>query len=182
MTLLVNVASFIGPPKTRITVMMVRFVQAMMRPSLFLFSRTRRRMLSNSRLRLPRGVKGLSNTAHEGSSTPLCPFNLTAGTELASGEKQAKTMVSHLHRQSMPRTRHQAKQLRGRQDEVEDLGKEEQQQGLGKMTKDADHRKSHAGEVAECIADESLGRKPEVFRVFIISQRPQLSWPGIAKA
>ena len=47
-------------------------------------------------------------------------------------------------------------------EEVEDLGDEEEAQGLGEVTEDADDGKDHAGEVAVGVADKDTGRIPVV--------------------
>lgn len=53
---------------------------------------------------------------------------------------------------TMPGTRYQPEKLRTREQEVEYLRDEEQQERLGEVGLDADHRKRHARDVAERIA------------------------------
>ena len=62
----------------------------------------------------------------------------------------------------MTRTRDEAEQLRARQDEVEDLRKEEEQERLGEVRLNADDGESHAGEIAERIAWECACGVPAV--------------------
>lgn len=52
----------------------------------------------------------------------------------------------------MPRAMDQVEQLRTRQEEVEDLGDEKEDERLRKMALNGDCREGHAGEIAECVA------------------------------
>jgi len=61
---------------------------------------------------------------------------------------------------AVPRTRHEAEELRAREKEVENLWEEEQEQSLGKVSLNADDRKGHAGEVTEGIPRESSSWVP----------------------
>lgn len=49
-----------------------------------------------------------------------------------------------------------------RVEEVEDLGHEEEAEGLGEVAEDADDGEDHAGEVAVGVADEDAGGEPVV--------------------
>lgn len=59
-------------------------------------------------------------------------------------------------RQSMSWAVNESKDLRAREQEVEDLGNEEEQDGLREVPKDADHCKRHSCKVAKGITDENL--------------------------
>lgn len=61
----------------------------------------------------------------------------------------------------MPWTGNNSKYLRSTQNEVEDLGDEEQKKGLAEVTEDADHGERHAGEVAQGVSWEDTRWKPE---------------------
>ena len=60
----------------------------------------------------------------------------------------------------MPRTRHQPKELRARQDKVEDLREEEQEERLAEVRLDPDDSECHARDVAEGVAREGAGWVP----------------------
>ena len=64
--------------------------------------------------------------------------------------------------QAVARTGDQAEELRGRVEEVEDLGDEEEEQGFGEVAQDADDGEDHAGEVAVRVPDEDARRVPVV--------------------
>lgn len=57
-------------------------------------------------------------------------------------------------RESMTRTRDEAKELRSRVEEVEDLRKKEEEERFGKMTENSDDRKGHSRKVAKRVTDE----------------------------
>jgi hypothetical protein len=61
---------------------------------------------------------------------------------------------------SMSRARYETEQLRAREDEVEDLWQEKQQQCLGEMGLNTDHRKRHSCDIAEGVTRESPCRIP----------------------
>jgi len=63
---------------------------------------------------------------------------------------------------SVSRARNDAKELRERNSEVEELRDEKQEEGLAEMAKDASHPKGHAGKVCETVANKYLGRIPVV--------------------
>lgn len=65
-------------------------------------------------------------------------------------------------REAVARTRDEEEDLWGRVDEVEDLGDEEQEKGLGEVAKDADDCEDHSGEVAVRVPYEDAGRVPIV--------------------
>ena len=60
-------------------------------------------------------------------------------------------------REAVARTRDEAEELRGGVGEVEELGDEEEQQGLGEVAEDANDGEDHAREVAVGVADEDPG-------------------------
>jgi hypothetical protein len=60
----------------------------------------------------------------------------------------------------MSRTGHETEQLGYAQYEVEDLGDEEQEQSLGKMTLDRDDRKSHPGKIAKGVPNKDSSGEP----------------------
>ena len=60
----------------------------------------------------------------------------------------------------MSRTGHETEQLGYAQYEVEDLGDEEQEQGLGKVTLDRDDREGHPREVAEGVPNKGSSGEP----------------------
>ena len=60
----------------------------------------------------------------------------------------------------MPRTWHQPKELRAREDEVEDLREEEQEERLAEVRLDPDDGERHARDVAEGVAGEGAGWVP----------------------
>jgi len=62
----------------------------------------------------------------------------------------------------MSRTVDDPEQLRGGVEEVEDLGDEQQQEGLGEMPQDSDDGEDHAREVAVGVAHEDLRGVPVV--------------------
>lgn len=57
----------------------------------------------------------------------------------------------------MPRTRHELEELREGDEEIRNLGEEEEAEGFGEVPVHSNYGKSHAGEIAEGIADEGLG-------------------------
>lgn len=60
----------------------------------------------------------------------------------------------------MSRTRHETEQLGYAQYEVKDLGDEEQEQGLGKVSLDRDDCKRHPREVAKGVPNEGSSGEP----------------------
>lgn len=54
----------------------------------------------------------------------------------------------------MPWTIHEPKNLRRRQNKVEDLRHKEEEQRLGEVSEDADDGERHASEIAEGVADK----------------------------
>ena len=60
----------------------------------------------------------------------------------------------------MPGARDDPEELRDGVEEVEYLGKEEQQESLAEVTKDADHSKRHASKVAVCVTYKHCRRIP----------------------
>lgn len=54
----------------------------------------------------------------------------------------------------------QMEELRTREEEIEDLGQEEEKHGLGEVALNGHRRKCHAGEVAEGVARERSRRVP----------------------
>jgi hypothetical protein len=65
-----------------------------------------------------------------------------------------RTLLAGSLWQPMSRACNETEELRARQDEVEDLGDEEEQERLGEVGDDGDTGKGHAGEVAERVARE----------------------------
>jgi len=68
-------------------------------------------------------------------------------------------------------TRHEAKELRHGEDEVEDLWYEEEQHGLAEVAEDCDHGKRHPGEVTERVADEHsrwIPNNSNIIRVYVV--------------
>ena len=59
-------------------------------------------------------------------------------------------------------TRHEAKQLRGRVDKVEDLREQQQHERLAEVPENTNDDKDHAGKVAVRVADEHARRVPVV--------------------
>lgn len=58
----------------------------------------------------------------------------------------------------MARTWDEPKELRQRDDEIDELRKEEKHQGLAEMSKNAGHSQGHAGNVGEGVTDKDLTR------------------------
>ena len=65
-------------------------------------------------------------------------------------------------REAMAGTGDEAEDLGHGIEEVEDLGDEEEAEGLGEVAEDADDSKHHTGEVTVCITDKDAGREPVV--------------------
>lgn len=61
-------------------------------------------------------------------------------------------------------TRDDAKELRDRVEEVDDLWDEEEKEGLAKVTKDPYHSKCHASKVAKGVAHKYTRRIPDRIR------------------
>ena len=74
--------------------------------------------------------------------------------------EQARARVEP--RQAVARAGHEAKQLRGGVDKVENLREQQQDQGLAEVAQDADDDKHHARKVAVRVADEDPRRVPVV--------------------
>lgn len=55
---------------------------------------------------------------------------------------------------------HDLEKLRDGVHEVENLGNEEEQQGLTEVAQDSSHRNHHARKVCEGVANKHLGREP----------------------
>ena len=64
--------------------------------------------------------------------------------------------------QSVARTRHKLEQLRHREQKVEYLRYEEEEEKLAEVSENADDGERHACKVAECVADKHLARIPIV--------------------
>jgi hypothetical protein len=60
----------------------------------------------------------------------------------------------------MSRTGHETEQLGYAQYEVKDLGDEEQEQGLGKVSLDRDDCKRHPGEIAKGVPNKDSSGEP----------------------
>lgn len=133
------------------TVMIVKLVEDLMVP--VRASRSTSHNRNTSRIRKTRRVRsggGLSNTVREGRSSPVDPSNLPGRACVSHWEPHNRP--GHSLWQSMSWTSDEPKKLRAAQDKVEDLRKEEQKQGFTEVTLDRDDGKSHAREIAECIA------------------------------
>lgn len=64
--------------------------------------------------------------------------------------------------ETVARAGNQAKDLRCRVEEVEDLRNQEETQGLGKMAENTDDGENHSREVAVCVTHENFGGVPVV--------------------
>ena len=60
----------------------------------------------------------------------------------------------------MPGARHEAKQLGGGVEKVDDLRYEEEHHGLAEVAQDADHCKRHPGKVAVSVTNKHSRRIP----------------------
>jgi len=68
----------------------------------------------------------------------------------------------------MSGARNEAKKLWATQNEVEDLGDEEQKQGFAKMSQDSHDSEGHSGEITQSITRECSGWEPK--RVVSVNQ------------
>lgn len=85
------------------------------------------------------------------------------------GNGAIQILWTHAPRDTVPWARHQTEQLRARQDKVEDLGEEEQEQRLGVVRLNSYDCEGHACYVAERVAGKRTGGIPATKPAFVRS-------------
>lgn len=149
-----SVRSRIGPQVTRRVFRIVKFVEATIASepsfSLRLSSLISRSSSKTRRIRVAKAPGGTSNSAFEGCSRSVV-------------ESYLPQLMSHAmdsRWKPMPWARHYAEQLGTRQDEIEYLRDEEQDERFGEMSLEGNGCECHTREVAERVPRECFGRIP----------------------